>query len=267
MGERITFGLVAPEDGPLGERVDALTRGLGERVGVEVVRVHAPSYEALAKSVRDGAVDLAWLPPIVFLRLGDDVVPIGSVRRGGRDSYEAALIVREDSKLRSTASLRGARAGWVDTWSAAGFVVPRVRLALDGVDPRTAFRTERFYGSHVALVVALMDGAVDVAGTYARADDGGQVTSGAWSEVEGADVRVLATFGAIPPDVLATRATLDAPLRDRITGALRDAQADDEVARRLRDVFGGGELVLGLEGGYASLKSALELASARGLFD
>ena len=44
-------------------------------------------------------------------------------------------------------------------WSAAGFVLPRVKLALLGVDPRTVFRTEKFHGSHRAALQALVDGA------------------------------------------------------------------------------------------------------------
>ncbi|MCA9586314.1 MAG: PhnD/SsuA/transferrin family substrate-binding protein [Myxococcales bacterium] len=264
---KITFGLVTPANETLAGRVDALARRVAEQVGVEIELRGAASYEALADDVKGGAVDLAWLPPIVFLRLGDAVAPVGSIRRGGRDSYEAALIVRADSDIHAIESLKGARAGWVDRWSAAGFVVPRIKLALLGVDPRTAFRTETFHGSHSAAVRALLDGAADVVGTYALADASGEVTSGAWSDVEGADIRVLATFGAIPSDVLVTRAGLDAAVRARIFEGFTSVTDDGETAEVLRAVFGGHELVLGIESSYAALKSALEVASSRGLFE
>ena len=265
---RIVFGLVVNTPGSeLPARVDRLTKMVGEHVGAEVSRFDAPSYEALATEVREGRVDVAWLPPIVFVRLADAVTPIGSIMRDGKSAYEAALVVRSDSKIRTIDALRGSRAGWVDPWSAAGFVLPRVKLALLGVDPRTVFRSERFYGSHRAAMTALAEGACDVAGTYAQADAEGNVNAGSWSEVEGAEVRVLATFGAIPPDVIGVRKGYPEEGREKVLAALRAACGEESTRAVLREIFNGDELQEGLVSGYDALKSALEMATARGLFD
>ena len=262
------FGIVVQEArSPLATRVDEMLAWMTEKLGAKIERRDSKSYEALAKDVRDGKVDIAWLPPIVYVRLAESVVPLGSILRGGRAAYEAALVVPKDSRIKAIEALRGTRAGWVDPWSAAGFVLPRVKLALLGVDPRTVFRTERFHGSHRAALQALVEGACDVVGTYARADDKGEITAGAWSEIEGAEVRVLATFGAIPPDVLAARKDLPADVRDRILKALRAATQETASREILKSIFGGDELREGLASGYDTLKSALEMATARGLFD
>lgn len=267
-GASIVFGLVVNTPGSeLPARVDRLTKMVGAHVGVEVTRFDAPTYEALAAEVREGRVDVAWLPPIVFVRLADAVTPLGSILRDGKTAYEAALVVRSDSRIRSIEGLRGSRAGWVDPWSAAGFVLPRVKLALLGVDPRTAFRTETFHGSHRAAMKALAEGACDVAGTYAQADEAGNVVAGAWSEIEGASVRVLATFGAIPPDVIAVRKGFAEDLRVKVLEALRAACTEESSRKILREIFNGDELREGLASGYESLKSALDMATARGLFD
>ena len=247
--------------------MDGLTKVLGAHAGFEVERFDASSYEALATAVREGRVDIAWLPPIVYVRLAHVVTPIGSILRGGQTAYEAALVVRADSRIKTIDGLRGTRAGWVDPWSAAGFVLPRVKLALLGVDPRTVFRTETFHGSHRVTMQALADGACDVAGTYARSDDKGKVVAGAWSEIEGADVRVLATFGAIPPDVIAVRKGFPADDRVKTLEALRAACEDEPTRAVLRQIFSGDELREGLATGYDALKSALDMATARGLFD
>jgi len=264
---RIVFGLVVNTPGSdLPARVDRLTAMLGEHAGVEIARFDAPTYEALAAAVRGGRVDVAWLPPIVFVRLGDDVTALGSILRDGKSAYQAALVVRADSRIRTIDGLRGSRAGWVDPWSAAGFVLPRVKLALLGVDPRTVFRTETFHGSHRAAMKALAEGACDVAGTYAQADPEGNVTEGAWSEVEGADVRVLATFGAIPPDVIGVRKGYPEESREKILAALRAACTEATARTMVREIFNGDQLEEGLASGYESLKSALDMATARGLF-
>lgn len=261
----IVLGLVVPSVGSgLSERVDQLATSLTERIGIPIQRRDAASYEALATDVREGRTDVAWLPPIVFVRLGDIVTPLGSILRGTAVTYEAALVVRASSKIHTIDALRGTRAGWVDRWSASGFVLPRVKLALLGVDPRTLFRTETFHGSHRSMLKALIAGACDVAGTYARADESGNVNSGAWSEIEGADVRVLATFGAIPPDVLAVRTAVAHHIGDVALAALKSACLEESAL--VRDVFGGDQLSEGLAPGYDSLKKALEIASARGIF-
>ena len=261
------FGLVVPSSGgELPSCVDRLARVLGEHAGVQVERRDASSYESLAKDVREGRVDLAWLPPIVYVRLADVVTPIGSIRRGGQTSYEAALVVKSDSRVTTIDGLRNTRAGWVDPWSAAGFVMPRVKLALLGVDPRTVFRTEVFHGSHRAAMKALADGACDVAGTYARSDASGNVLAGAWTD-DGIEVRVLATFGAIPPDVIAVQQGFSEDDRLKVLEALRAACADESSRAIVREVFSGDQLEEGLAPGYDALKSALALATGRGLFD
>jgi phosphate/phosphite/phosphonate ABC transporter binding protein len=264
----VTYGLVvasAAED--LTAKVDRMLRWAGDQVGIDFERRDASSYEELANGFRAGDIDVAWLPPIVYVRLAPEAEAIGSILRGGKSAYEAALIVRKDTRIKSIEALRGTRAGWVDRWSAAGFVLPRVKLSLLGVDPRTLFRTETFHGSHRAAIGALLDGACDVVGTYAQADKKGNVVGGAWSEVLGADVRVLATFGAIPPDVIAGRRGLPTAVREKVLGTLRAAVADDRGRKMLKDVFGGDALSEGLAKGYDSLASALKMATARGLFD
>lgn len=248
-------------------RVDALAAWMSEKSGLAVERKDAANYEALAMAVRSNEVDVAWLPPIVFVRLAEAVTALGSILRNGRTSYDSALVVREASKIKTVDGLRGARAGWVDPWSAAGFVLPRVKLAILGVDPRAIFRAERFFGSHRAAIQALMDGACDVVGTYARSGDDGEITTGSWSEVEGAKVRVLASMGAIPPDVIAVRRNILPATHEKLLEALRAAAADPQAKKMLKDIFGGDELSEDAATGYDSLRSAMEMAMARGLFD
>jgi phosphate/phosphite/phosphonate ABC transporter binding protein len=262
---QLTFGLVVPaKNSQIGADVDRLTAAFGERFGGQVVRRDAASYEALVDDVREGRTDLAWLPPIPFVRLGEAVTALGSVVRDGNSTYEAALVVHAKSHIRTLDGLRGSRAGWVDRWSASGYVLPRMNLSLTGLDPRKLFSAETFHGSHRSAIQALLAGLCDVTGTYARADDSGHVTTGAWSEIEGAHVRVLATFGAIPPDVLAARSALPPDTGTKAFTALQSLANDDTSL--LRSVFGGDDLREGLAPGYESLKAALDMATARGIF-
>lgn len=259
---RLSLGLVASSGASTGD-LDALAAWVEEHEGVALTVRPARSYKELAASVREGSSDVAWLPPVAYAWLAEAVTPIGTLVRAGEATYAAALVVREGSPIRSLADLSGVRAGWVDPWSAAGYVVPRLELARAKIDPQAAFSSEAFHGSHREALAALGRDECDVVGTYARATREGAPPEGAWTEVPGLDVRVLATFGSIPGDVLAARRNLgpaDLEHATRAFGALfRHGRADA--------VFGESELREGATRGHDALRRAYESGLAKGLFD
>ena len=265
---RLVFGLVATSpESEASAPFDELAAWMRAHGGVDLGRKTAPTYQALAASVRDGSSDVAWLPPVAYAWLAEAVNPIGSIVREGRTTYSAAIVVREDSKVESLADLSGTRAGWVDPWSAAGFVVPRIELARAGMDPAATFQSEAFFGTHRDVLLALLRGACDVAGTYARVPEAREdEVEGGWSKL-GVRVRVLATYGPIPTDVIAVRRNLAPDSYERVLGAFRAACADETGSALVRAVFGGDELHEGLEPGHDALRRAYERALANGLFD
>lgn len=266
---RLVLGLVATSpESAASSPFDELAAWMRAHTGVELERRTAPTYQELAASVRDGSSDVAWLPPVAYAWLAEAVNPIGSIVREGKTTYSAAIVVREDSKLEALADLSSARAGWVDPWSASGFVVPRIELARAGMDPAATFQSEAFYGTHRDVLLALSRGACDVAGTYAQVPESGEAAAfGAWSKLEGLRVRVLATYGPIPTDVIAVRRNLAPDSYERVLGAFRDACVDERGSALVRAVFGGDDLHEGLEPGHEALRRAYERALANGLFD
>ncbi len=265
---RLAFGLVAAPDatvlGPFAE----LAAWLRTHAEIDLEPRPAATYQDLATSVREGSSDIAWLPPVVYAWLAEAVTPLGSVVREGKTTYSAALVVRRDAKIESLAELAGARAAWVDPWSAAGYVVPRLELARAGIDPTTTFESEAFHGTHRDALLAVSRGERDVAGTYARPSaDGEKAVEGAWSDMDAVDVRVLAVFGSIPPDGIAVRRNLSPAAYERALDALRRACADSAARALLRAVVGGDEIHEGIEPGHDALRRAFERATANGLFD
>lgn len=239
-----------------------------KNAGLELVAAPAPDYERLGRSVREGASDLAWLPPVTYAWVAEGVTPLGRVLRGGQATYAAAIVVREGAPSTRLSELTGARAGWVDRWSAAGYVVPRIELARAGIDAQAAFRSSTFYGSHRAALEALARGDCDVVSTYARAPEGGGPASdGPWTEIPGLRVRVLGTFGPIPSDVIAARRNLAPADLALAAEAFRAVSADPEGRALLRALLGGEELREGLDPGHDVLRRAYERAVASGLFD
>ncbi|MGH7282914.1 MAG: phosphate/phosphite/phosphonate ABC transporter substrate-binding protein, partial [Polyangiaceae bacterium] len=220
---------------------------------------------------RSGGADLAWLPPIVYAKLEREKVATALVshERAAIARYESVLVVRRKSPIRELEDLRDTRVGWVDRWSAAGYVLPRIALFARGVDPRGLFAEEKFYGSHDSALRALLAEQADAVATHARADGHGKFSYGAWSDIEGGDelVRVLVAFGSIPADVTAAHVDLDEERREKVRAALTAASNDPEIAKLVRAVFGIERFIGDEYPDYEGLRRALESAFACGLID
>ncbi|HEY2516741.1 MAG TPA: phosphate/phosphite/phosphonate ABC transporter substrate-binding protein [Polyangiaceae bacterium] len=270
--DRCTFGLASmqsPESArqPLMDYV----HWLGERAEVKVSTRFLDSYANLAAAVRDGTVDVAWLPPVVYVALErrQAVAAMVSNHRAGQAAFHGALLVHAGAHVHTLDGIRGSRVAWVDPCSASGYVMPRLQLAALGIDPRKSFSSESFFGSHDGVVRAVAEGDADVGATFARVDGAGNVTSGSWSqipEVRGY-VRVLWTLGAIPSDVIAARAGYPSAVRDRLADAFVASTNEARTAPLARRLFGVEEFRRGHMKSYASLRRAIEKGSDSALID
>jgi phosphate/phosphite/phosphonate ABC transporter binding protein len=248
-----------------------LLRLVGDAAKCDLLPKEVATYPELAALMDRGEIDLAWLPPVSFILLDKrkKVTPLVNHHRGGRAEFHSVLLVRTASKIRTPAGLVGTRAAWVDRHSAAGYVLPRISLAAMGVDPRTAFSSERFFQSHDAVVRAVVGEKADFCATYARLDRAGNPVRGAWMDLHGAEgvLRVLATFGSIPSDVIAARSDLDPATCDVLRQAFIDAAYDVRGALLVRDLLGVDEFRPWEDVGYKTLRHAMIRAAAEGLFE
>lgn len=263
----LTFGLVTRIDGGASAELAAFTAALKAISNVSLTCRVWPTYRALASSVPAGDCDVAWLPPVVYAWLAEAVTPLGCIARGGKTTYAATLVTRADSSFREMDDLRNARMGWVDPWSAAGYVVPRIELARLGFGAG-AFRSETFFGSHRESLLALMRGDCDAVATYGHPFATAALPKeGAWSEVENLEVRVIASVGEIPADVIAVRRNLEPEAYRCVLEALQKASMEPKVQPLLQAVFGGYEFHEGIGPGHHALRQAFERSTANGLFD
>jgi phosphate/phosphite/phosphonate ABC transporter binding protein len=257
--------------GPVGDDLAEFFAWLSDRIHVRVVPRSALSYPELAEMMRGAGADLAWLPPIVYTRLESEghVVSIASHQRAASSRYESVLIVRRDSAISDLEDLRDRRVGWVDRWSAAGYVLPRIALLARGVDPRELFGEEKFFGSHDSAVHALLAERVDAVATFARGDDRGNFPEGGWSHAAGADarIRVLVGFGSIPADVTAAHVNTAVSIREKVAVALASVGAHPQALELARRIFGIERFRSDEQADYEGLRRALESAYECGLIE
>lgn len=256
---------------PIGVRLAEVVQWIAGRAKLDLKPVCASSYEELAHLCHEGKVQAAWLPPIVFLHLERQnlVVPLLSNERGNSLGFHSVLITRADSKIRTVEQVKGTRAAWVDPWSAAGYVLPRIELAEHGIEPRRDFSFQRFKGSHEAAIRSVLDGQFDVTATFAHTGPSGGILRGGWSEMDkSADAfRVVATFSEIPADVIAASSKLPVEEQQALVSAFQEALADERMGEHVRAVFGVESFYPGVRANYEAFRVAVKSAFRKGLID
>jgi ABC-type phosphate/phosphonate transport system substrate-binding protein len=262
--DRLAFGLVPPDTFIGHDKINHLLRWIGDRAGKALVRRHVDSYDDLVRLIRARVLQIAWLPPIPFARLeGEGIVrALVCAERGGDDPYVAVLFSKTGSRFAALSDLRGARVGWVDPLSTTGYVVPRMRLAARFPQNPGAplFASESFFGSHAAVIRALLDGTVDVAASFGGFTDSGELVRGAFLEIGASadDLRVIEAFGAIPPDVIAIHRDIDEGLEEKLATAFEATAREPAMLEIVRTVFGAMFFIKKPLVGYDLLRSEVE---------
>lgn len=207
-------------------RLDKFCGALADAVSLEVSGSILLDYPALLGDMRDGVVDLGWLPPIIALKAFDvrRALPLALPVRNGHAVYHTALFAKEGSPLQSADDLDGVRAAWVDPFSASGYLVIRAALRARGVDVDRAFSTETFVESHERVVEEVALGRADVAATFVHYDATGHIARSGW---ETERMQVVTSFGPIPADMIAASRRAPAAMIERAKDVLLDA---DHVA-------------------------------------
>ena len=169
-------------------------------------------YGSIIKALLRGHVDVAMLPPYLYLeaRQGQKLRTLAYTifRSSGYFSYKSVLLVRRRSSLRSLKDLKGKRVTFVDNESASGYVIPQKAMEKAGV-PLSALKSHEFAGNHVDSVLALVNGKADAAASF---DEITEISSRLKSHKNNLR-RLWTSKTIIPADVFVT--TTDVPLEMR----------------------------------------------------
>ncbi len=251
------------------KRMSDLASRLSELCDLDVGVIPVSTYGRLAELVFKREIDLAWLSPIVLVSLARNkhVVPLVSFCRDRKTNYTCALLVSPTSHISTFEELHGKRVAWVDRHSAAGYVLPRIELAAHGIRGSN-LGEERMCGSHDGVVRAVASGRADCGATYARIDSSGVIV-GPWNRTPGLakSVRVMTTFGDVPPDAIAARYDMDKPMRERIVRGLRTLTKGWDDREIISDVFGANDFDVPKRAAYEELRQTVYRAYKRGILE
>ena len=266
-----SFGIVRSDDPLRRGQLGDLCNLASKVVGASFIPYVAPSYRELRAAVAAGRVAFGWMPPMLILELEDQRLasPIAlPIRFGSTASFYAALITPRGG-AKTLAELKGARAAWVEPESVAGYVMPRLHLALSGFDLKS-FARESFERSHDGVVQAVTSGRADVGATFCTIDPRtNHVVHGGWTSPDGSAARpveILATAGPLANDAIGVAATVPADVREKMLAWLLhlDSQAAIDVFAKIMRAE---SFVRATPAHYAPLRLRIAQARSRGLLD
>lgn len=208
-----------------------LNEYLARQLAVPVELVIGDSYDDVVKRTAGPDYEGVLLSPYTYaLALEQQKLPC-LVQMIGDGSATAAgyLVVREDSPIRTLGDVPGARVGFVDRSSTSGYI-SAIKAFLDsGVDPKKHLGSMEFLGNHEAVLLAVLNGRIDVGATY----QGSLPALKKSHDVDPLSFRVIAKTERMPRDILCVRPDLPEVVRLELQRLLLALSVRDRVGREI----------------------------------
>ncbi|HEX2995519.1 MAG TPA: phosphate/phosphite/phosphonate ABC transporter substrate-binding protein, partial [Anaerolineales bacterium] len=217
---------------------DCLTEMTGLTFKMEVGTTFAASIEAMgAEKAQVGflntfSVLLAEqkyqiVPALVAIRkyATNDLDPDKDLGGQPQPFYKGQFIASTESGIKSFADLKGKTFCFVDPNSTSGYIVPRIILKANGVDPDTDFAAVQNAGSHPNVAIAVYQGDCDAGVTFINVlTDASAKLEETYPDIA-EKVQVFAVSDRIPNDGMQFIKSLDPKLQALIVeGMLKMAE-------------------------------------------
>jgi phosphate/phosphite/phosphonate ABC transporter binding protein len=265
----LVFGLQRTVSDAKAQEQSAVLEGyLSEALKRPVKARTYATYDELADDLAKGAVDIAWINPLAFVRATQTQPGIQAVAKALRHgaTYQAVVFVKAGSPAANLSDLKGLKAAWVDKDSAAGYLYPRAMFIRAGETPDTFFGGEKFYGTHEAVCQAVLSGEAGFGATFETGTDNatlrvdGCTTS--LGEASKDKFRAIAASDPIPNEVVAVRSGFDADTSDALGAVFGQMTLTDAGKKILADVFNADGFGAALETDFNTVRSVLKTVAS-----
>jgi phosphonate transport system substrate-binding protein len=214
---------------------DEIAKMITDKTGLVIEANVGTDFAAVREAMGAGKAHVGWLNTFNYVlaneKYGVDAALV--TVRFGSSTYTGEIVVRADSGITSLDDLKGKTFCWVDPNSTSGYIIPRIMLKANGIDPDTDFANQVEAGSHNNVVAAVYNGDCDAGACYSDARSS--------IEEDYADVKdvvsILATTTEIPNDNVAFAKDVPQDIRDQITQALLDISASEEGQAALNSLY------------------------------
>ncbi|GAB4147058.1 MAG: phosphate/phosphite/phosphonate ABC transporter substrate-binding protein [Candidatus Promineifilaceae bacterium] len=212
-----------------------LAQMLSESTGLTITANVGTDFAAVREAMGAGQAHIGWLNTFNYVLAHEKYgVDVGLVtQRFGATTYKGQIVVRADSGITSLADLKGKVMCWVDPNSTSGYIIPRILLQANGVNPDTDFSQTIEAGSHNNVITQVYNGDCDAGATFVDARSSVEADLPDVKEV----VSVLAETTDIPNDSVSFIQDFPAETREQIVNALLEISATDAGKEVLNNLY------------------------------
>lgn len=261
--QALTMGMILYTDAPTQEKTIApLVAYLERRLGREIRLRFFHDYFSILNGLDHESIDISLLSPAIYALIMDDPALTIMAVPLERDKlfYHSIILTHKDGPIDEISDLEGKRIGFVDKYSASGYLVPAAYLAEQGLLGSGSRRyTPVFLGTHGKAVRALLEKKVDAVCTYDTFFDFTGHQLGEYRNLNIDTFRLLKLLPErVPSDALVCRTALG----NELTGKLQKAMVDYRKERNEKDsplqqvIYSGFQTKPG--DGYRELRKRLE---------
>jgi phosphonate transport system substrate-binding protein len=149
-----------------------------------------------------------------------DIDPDKALKGQPEPFYKGEFITSASSGIKTLADLKGKTFCFVDPISASGYIIPRIILKANGIDPDKDLKATVNAGSHPNVAIGVYKGQCDAGSSFINIlTDAASNLKGTYPDIED-KVVVFYVTDRIPNDGVQYSKTLDPKLQDITTTAL-----------------------------------------------
>jgi phosphonate transport system substrate-binding protein len=226
---------------PSGDTQEILASGeeiadmISEKTDLVIHANVGTDFAAVREAMGAEKAHIGWLNTFNYVLANEKYgVDVGMVtERFGSTTYKGQINVRADSGIESLEDLKGKVMCWVDPNSTSGYIIPRIMLMANGIDPDADFAQTIEAGSHNNVITQAYNGDCDAGASY---DDARSSVEEDLPDVK-EEVVILATTTDIPNDSVSFIKDFPEEKREAIVTALLEIAQSEEGQQALNDLY------------------------------
>jgi phosphonate transport system substrate-binding protein len=155
------------------ESFSIFAKYLSDQTGHEIKSIVTSNYAEISERVRNNSLDIAWVNSTTYINLKKEIPNIRYVatysyydeESDTRTPYYSSVIVSlKKSGIKKLNDLKGKKFAFTDINATAGYIIPKMLLEKQNINPEKYFQKIFYMKEHDRLLKAVQAGSVDAGG-------------------------------------------------------------------------------------------------------
>jgi len=227
--------------GLYGSALEPLRKYLEKNLKRPVKFILATDYTSVIEALKAKKIHMAYLPPFAYVLASQKMkmVPIITLGEGGKPAmYHSCIITNPQSGINSIEDLKknSKRLSicFPDPASTSGHLIPGAYLKSIGLNPETAFKASIFSGDHVATIMSVASGKVDIGCTMTEM---GVYRLEAMGQIKKENVKILWISPPIVSDAIVMRSDINRDFDTQVQKLYLNVKKEDPNAFNIFQKF------------------------------